>query len=199
MTGQTFLYKGEEYSIALAGAYQKENAVVALRALELLNDLGYPTTVVQRQNGLKNTAWPGRFALLGTKPDFVVDGAHNPAAADMLAASIERYFKDRRIIYIMGMFRDKDYRSVIQKTEKYADTILTIAAPDNPRALSPEELAAAVREFHTDVRPFDDIEAAVAEAYRLAGSEDVIIAFGSLAFLGDLTEIIKKHNGGNHD
>ena len=199
MTGQTFLYKGEEYSIALAGAYQKENAVVALRALELLNDLGYPTTVVQRQNGLKNTAWPGRFALLGTKPDFVVDGAHNPAAADMLAASIERYFKDRRIIYIMGMFRDKDYRSVIQKTEKYADTILTIAAPDNPRALSPEELAAAVREFHTDVRPFDDIEAAVAEAYQLAGSEDVIIAFGSLAFLGDLTEIIKKHNGGNHD
>ena len=120
MTGQTFLYKGEEYSIALAGAYQKENAVVALRALELLNDLGYPTTVVQRQNGLKNTAWPGRFALLGTKPDFVVDGAHNPAAADMLAASIERYFKDRRIIYIMGMFRDKDYRSVIQKTEIYA-------------------------------------------------------------------------------
>ena len=29
------------------------------------------------------------------------------------------------------------------------------------------------------------------------GKEDVIIAFGSLAFLGDLTEIIRKHNGGN--
>ena len=99
----------------------------------------------------------------------------------------------------MGMFRDKDYRKVIQKTEKYADTILTIAAPDNPRALTPQELADAVREFHSDVRPFDNIEAAVAEAYQLAGKEDVIIAFGSLAFLGDLTEIIKKHNGGNND
>ena len=54
-----------------------------------------------------------------------------------------------------------------------------------------------MREFHSDVRPFDDIEAAVAEAYHLAGKEDVIIAFGSLAFLGDLTEIIRKHNGGN--
>ena len=84
----------------------------------------------------------------------------------------------------MGMFRDKDYRKVIQKTEKYADTILTIAAPDNPRALTPQELADAVREFHSDVRPFDDIESAVAEAYHLAGKEDVIIAFGSLAFLG---------------
>ena len=197
ITGQTFLYKDEKYTISLAGAYQKENAVAALRALEILNEQGYPTTLRQRQDGLKRTTWPGRFALLGTKPDFVVDGAHNPAAADMLAASIERYFKGKRIIYIMGMFRDKDYRKVIQKTEKYADTILTIAAPDNPRALTPQELADAVREFHSDVRPFDDIESAVAEAYHLAGKEDVIIAFGSLAFLGDLTEIIRKHNGGN--
>ena len=195
--GQTFSCKGEEFAISLAGVYQKENAVAALRALEILNEQGYPTTLKQRQDGLKRTTWPGRFALLGTKPDFVVDGAHNPAAADMLAASIERYFKGKRIIYIMGMFRDKDYRKVIQKTEKYADTILTIAAPDNPRALTPQELADAVREFHSDVRPFDDIESAVAEAYHLAGKEDVIIAFGSLAFLGDLTEIIRKHNGGN--
>ena len=195
--GQTIIYEKECYRIPLAGIYQKENAVAALRALEILNEQGYPTTLVQRQDGLKRTTWPGRFALLGTEPDFVVDGAHNPAAADMLAASIERYFKGKRIIYIMGMFRDKDYRKVIQKTEKYADTILTIAAPDNPRALTPQELADAVREFHSDVRPFDNIEAAVAEAYQLAGKEDVIIAFGSLAFLGDLTEIIRKHNGGN--
>ena len=63
----------------------------------------------------------------------------------------------------------------------------------------PGELADAVREFHSDVRPYDDIESAVAEAYHLEGTEGVIIAFGSLAFLGDLTEIIKKHNGGNND
>ncbi len=197
--GQTFLYKGEKYSVPLAGAYQKENAVAALRALEILDGQGYPTTQEQRRDGLKHTVWPGRFTLLGTKPDFVVDGAHNPAAADMLAASVERCFKGKRIIYIMGMFRDKDYRRVIQKTEKYADTILTIAAPGTSRALTPKELADAVREFHSDVRPYDDIESAVAEAYRLAGVEDVIIAFGSLAFLGELTEIIKKHNGGNND
>ena len=80
----------------------------------------------------------------------------------------------------MGMFRDKDYRKVIRKTEKYADTILTIAAPDNPRALTPQELADAVREFHSDVRPFDNIEAAVAEAYQLAGKEDVIILLGDV-------------------
>ena len=68
ITGQTFLYKGEKYTISLAGAYQKENAVAALRALEILNEQGYPTTLIQRQDGLKRTTWPGRFALLGTEP-----------------------------------------------------------------------------------------------------------------------------------
>nr|WP_294678293.1 folylpolyglutamate synthase/dihydrofolate synthase family protein [uncultured Blautia sp.] len=199
LEGQTFCYEGEEFTTALAGTYQKENAVLALGAMKLLDKLGYPTTLKQKQAGLSDAKWPGRFTLLAKDPAFVVDGAHNPAAADMLEASIQKYFKGKRIIYIMGMFRDKDYRSVISKTSRYAETILTIAAPGNPRALTPEELAGAVREFHKDVRPFDRIEEAVDEAYRLANPEDVIIAFGSLAFLGDLTEIIKKHNGGKHD
>ena len=68
----------------------------------------------------------------------MVDGAHNPAAADMMAASIEHYFKGKRIIYIMGVFADKDYRSVIQKTAHFADRILTIQTPDNIRRCLPE-------------------------------------------------------------
>ena len=74
---------------------------------------------------------------------------------------------------------------------------LRMKAARAAKDMSQQELADAVREFHSDVRPFDNIEAAVAEAYQLAEKEDVIIAFGSLAFLGDLTEIIRKHNGGN--
>ncbi len=61
ITGQTFLYKGEKYTISLAGAYQKENAVAALRALEILNEQGYPTTLVQRQDG--SNVPPGREDL----------------------------------------------------------------------------------------------------------------------------------------
>ena len=49
-----------------------------------------------------------------------------------------------------------------------------------------------MREFHSDVRPFDNIEAAVAEAYQLAGKEDVIIAFGSLSFIGEMTDIVEN-------
>lgn len=190
--GQTFRYKGETYEIHLAGVYQKENAVLALNALEILNDLGYPTSLAVRKDGLKAAVWGGRFTVLHERPLFVVDGAHNPAAADMLVASVEHYFKGKRLIYIMGMFRDKDYDSVIRKTVPFADKILTIQTPENPRALPAEELAQAVGKYHSDVQAMTSLEEAVRKAFYLAGPEDVIIAFGSLSFIGDMTRIIEE-------
>ena len=53
--GQSFLYKGEEYRISLGGVYQKENAVLAVEALNLLSELGFSTTEEQRKEGLLRT------------------------------------------------------------------------------------------------------------------------------------------------
>ena len=191
--GQTIQYCGEDYEIPLAGVYQKENAVVALNALKVLNDLGFLTTVKQRIEGLKTVNWNGRFTVICKKPLFVVDGAHNPAAADMMAASIEHYFKGKRLIYIMGVFADKDYRSVIEKTAHFADQILTIQTPDNVRALPAEELAEAVSEYNPNVQAMHTIADAVEKAFELVGEEDVVIAFGSLSFIGKMTDIVEEH------
>ena len=190
--GQTLRYRGEEYHISLAGVYQKENAVLALDALDILEKQGYPTSLEQRRRGLAQTRWSGRFTVLCRKPLFVVDGAHNPGAAEQMAASIEHYFKGKTIYFIIGMFQDKDYRSVLQKTCPYAKKILTIETPDNPRALSAEKLAQAAREFHEDVTPMESLDSAVEEAFALAGSKDVILAFGSLSFIGQLSDIVME-------
>ena len=190
--GQTLLYEGEKYEILLAGVYQKENAVVALNALKVLDTLGFASTPEQKKAGMKHTVWNGRFTVLCTEPLFVVDGAHNPAAADMMAASIEHYFKGKRLIYIMGVFGDKDYRSVVAKTVPYADKILTIQTPNNERALPAAKLAETVKEFHKDVQARESIEQAVETAFRLAHKEDVILAFGSLSFIGEMTDLVEK-------
>lgn len=237
---QSFCYQGEEYRISLAGVYQKENALLALAALALLEENGYPTTLEQRKEGLLNARWNGRFSVIHKKPLFVVDGAHNPAAADMLVDSIRHYFYGKKLYYIMGMFRDKDYRSVIARTAPYAERIITIAAPDNPRALPASELARAVEEFRFGVQKSNDsteecgsraepaagaqdvsgtaaesagsvqkftggvesadsLEEAVERAFALAGPEDVILAFGSLAFIGPLTRIVDKREEKKND
>lgn len=194
LSGQSFSWQGETYRLSLLGRCQKENAVLALCVLELLEKRGYATTLEQRKEGLLNAHWSGRFTVIHEDPLFLVDGAHNPGAARQLAASIEHYFPKKKIYYITGMFRDKDYRSVIETTAPYAEKVLTIAAPDNPRALSPAELAKAWRPFHKDVQPFDSPQEAVNRAFELAGEEDVILAFGSLAFIGDLSRAV-AHGG----
>ena len=143
--GQTLEYRGETYELSLAGSYQTENAALALDALEVLNHKGYPTTVEQRKKGLEETKWNGRLTIIHRNPLFIVDGAHNPAAADMLEDSVRKYFKGRNMYFIMGVFRDKDYSYIIRKLCPYAEQIVTIETPDNPRALPAQELAEAVR------------------------------------------------------
>ena len=190
--GQSFRYEGEEYRISLGGVYQKENAVLAIETLKMLSEIGFPTTEEQRKDGLFRTRWNGRFTVLSREPLFIVDGAHNPAAAEKMASSIRHYFDGKKIYFIIGMFRDKDYREVLSKTCPYAEKIFTIEAPDNPRALPAEELALAAREFHRDVQAMKSVEEAVETAYSLAGEEDVILAFGSLSFIGVLSETVEK-------
>lgn len=189
-TGQRFCYKGEEYALSLAGSYQTENAVLALEALRILDERGYHTTLEQRKEGLWATRWNGRLTIIHKDPLFIVDGAHNPAAADMLEDSVRKYFKDRRLFFIMGVFKDKDYPYIIRKLCPYAEQILAIETPDNPRALPAEELAEAIRPYNANVRAEKNISRAVEELFEMAGKDDVILSFGSLSFIGEITRIV---------
>lgn len=193
---QTFDYAGlKKVEISLAGQYQICNAVLALEALKGLAEKGFPVEEEKLRRGMREARWPGRFAVIGRKPWFIVDGAHNEDGAGRLAQSVAYYFKDRRIIYIMGVFADKEYDKIIALTHSLADQIITTAAPGNPRALPAYELAQEVAKFHPGVTVADSLEEAVEMGYLLAGKEDVIIAFGSLAFLGKLEEIVEKRRG----
>ena len=193
-TGQRFCYKGEEYALSLAGSYQTENAVLALEALRILDERGYHTTLEQRKEGLWATRWNGRLTIIHKDPLFIVDGAHNPAAADMLEDSVRKYFKDRRLFFIMGVFKDKDYPYIIRKLCPYAEQILAIETPDNPRALPAEELAEAIRPYNANVRAEKNISRAVEELCEMAGKDDVILSFGSLSFIGEITRIVNAEH-----
>ena len=115
-----------------------------------------------------------------------MDGAHNPDAADKLRQSVRQYFAGRRLFFIIGVLKDKDYRRVVSMTAPLAEQIFTIETRDNDRAL-PEELAEVIAEYNPRVAACQRISDAVEQAYLAAGKDDVILAFGSLSFLGELT------------
>ena len=183
----------KDMEITIPGVCQTENAAVAIEVVEALNRQN--AFVVSEENlrrGLLETSWPGRFEVLREKPYFVIDGAHNEPAAKKLVQSVSAYFSNKRIIYIMGMLKDKEYEKVAEITYPYADQIITVTPPENKRALSAMNLAAAVSAYHPRVTTAGSVEEAVEMAYLLAGKEDVILCFGSLSFLGRVRDILGK-------
>ena len=188
----TFSYKNRKrVEISLLGAYQVKNAALALDVLDCLKELGFSLKEEKIRKAFRESIWPGRFQVLDRKPYFIVDGAHNPAAAIELRKSIEFYFTNKRLLYIMGMFRDKEYEKVIETTCDLAEHVITVAKTGNNRALSALELAEEVKKVNPMVTVADSVQEAVELAYLLADKDTVILAFGSLAYLGDCMNVVK--------
>ncbi len=192
---QRFTYGGyKDLEIGLAGKHQITNAALAVKAIEVLGQAGYPVKEKALRTGLADTVWRGRFSVIGRKPLFIADGAHNEDGAKKLADSIRFYFTNKKIIYIIGILRDKEYDKIIGETCELAQDIITVTPPENPRAMHAYDLAKEVEKFHPRVTASDSLEEAVELSYLLADKDSVIIAFGSLSYLGVLMRIIENRD-----
>ena len=197
---QTFQYKKyKELNIFLPGLYQISNAALAVEAVEVLRQLGLRITDRQLKEGLMNTRWPGRFTVLSEDPVMIMDGAHNPDAVLILKKSLQYYFTNAKFIYIMGVFADKEYDKMAEIIAPMADRIFTVTPPDSARGLPAKELAQAVRRYQPRTEAAGSLEEAVELSIKAAGENDVIAAFGSLSYLGELAGIVKRRKEEIHD
>ncbi len=182
--GQVFDYK--EYpglEISLLGEHQLKNAVVAIEAAELLKSKGYVLTAESIRQGLKGAKWPGRLEVVHTDPVFLIDGAHNIEGANVLRNALDMYFPGKKITFIMGVFRDKDYRAMIKAVIRDCRRVIAVA-PENERALTAAELAMELGHYCKNVYINDTIEGAVRTCMQSAAQDEVICAFGSLSYIG---------------
>ena len=173
----------------MAGKNQIGNAAAALEVIRTLRQTGYkiPGDAVKR--GMEQTQWPGRFSCIGEDPVFILDGAHNEDAALKLRESVEVYFPGRRLIGIMGVFKDKEYEKIVQTMGPLMSVIYAVDLPDEKRGLPSEKLAEVLEKYCPCVKRPDiserqrAVDCAVRAALLEAGKEDVIMAFGSLSYL----------------
>ncbi len=193
LTKQSFSYKGlEKLEISLAGGWQIENAALSVQALMTLGELGYPVSQRMLRRGLLETKWPGRFTVIDRKPLFLIDGAHNEGAARKLRESVIFHFTSRRIIIIIGVLKDKEYEKTAGLVTPLAEQVITVTPPAGKRALAAFELAGVVKAYNQNVTAADSLEEAVEMAYLLADAGSVILACGSLSYLGALSKIVKR-------
>lgn len=183
--------------IHMSGTYQIENASVAVCAVEALREQGIVIPEKALRTGLQKASWQGRLSVIREKPLFLVDGAHNEDAVRALSASVRQYFPNRNLICIVGVLRDKDCESMAEAAPLWASHIITVTPPGNPRALPALELAQEFRKHHDSVTAADGLHEAVETSLLLADKDSVILAFGSLSYLGELKGIVEEMTGGS--
>ncbi len=196
----SFLYKEEnsEYAtkklhgtLALCGAFQKENLACVLETLALLRERGIVVTDEAIQDGLAKAWLPGRFEKISSAPDVYLDGAHNEGAALRLRETIQGCFVGRRVVYVIGIFADKEYEKLLSATLAEAAQVFTVT-PNHPRALDGRQLAQLAQKYHPAVTYVPDLAQAAALAQEAAGKEGVVLAFGSFSFLPQFKRAVLK-------
>jgi dihydrofolate synthase/folylpolyglutamate synthase len=167
------------WTVGLPGSHQRWNAQLAMTALWKIDWSIAPDNAVIK--GLAQVQWPGRFQRVGER--MVLDGAHNPAAAQRLAQTWREEFGDVRATLILGVMRDKDVRGVCAALTPIAARVLAVHV-DNLRSCSAEELGAAMRAAAPDVECIEFPSLAPALAASEKYPERVLIA-GSLFLVGE--------------
>ena len=180
LEGSRFSYRGEEYAIGLAGTYQVYNAVTAIACKLLLDGR-------VEKKALLNVHWEGRFEVVSDNPLFIRDGAHNIDGAWALLESLQKHFTNKKIIFIIGVLKDKEYRKMMEVLCPQASCVYTLT-PDNPRGLEAETLQAVVKLYCENVTACRTLKEAVAKAKQAYEEyEDaVIVAWGSLSYIGQI-------------
>ncbi|MDR1462138.1 MAG: bifunctional tetrahydrofolate synthase/dihydrofolate synthase [Azoarcus sp.] len=180
---------------ALRGANQLLNASAALTALHSLRTR-LPVSMQAIRQGLMSVELPGRFHILPGQPTTVLDVAHNPQAAGVLAENLANMGFYPETWAVFGMLADKDVESVAARLAARIDHWLPCTLP-GPRGLSAEALAARLRTAgvadETIENGFDSPAAAFAFALESAKPNDRIVVFGSFLTVASVLAAIRCH------
>lgn len=167
-----------DVACGLLGVYQPGNALLAAAAAR---ELGAAEGAIRA--GLRGARWPGRFQIFRRDPLVVLDGAHNPAGARALAASLRAYFPGRPVTFVIGVLADKDAGGILAALRPLAARVI-LTASANPRAAAPEALRAllpAGARVDTARSPQDALAMAIAE-----DPHGIVCVAGSLSLIGDV-------------
>ncbi len=190
-SGRAFRYDG--LHCPLQGSHQLDNAACALALLDAAGSEGVAIPEHAVREGLRSVRWEGRCEIVDRRPMVVLDGAHNPAAANALAEYLHAFRRTHpgsRVILVLGMMRDKDHAGFVAPLQRLVDEVVLTQA-DLPRSATVTELQAAIGDKWPHLHTRAVLTDALGQARRLAGAEDLICVTGSLMLVGDMKALFR--------
>lgn len=188
-----FSYSGfgaryDDLSCPLLGAHQLANCACALSLVEAAKRHRLAIGEAAIRKGLREVQWEGRLEVVARDPLTVLDGAHNPGAAQALADYLRAFRLSNplsRVILVLAMMRDKDHRGFVEPLHGLVDEVVLTQA-DLKRSATVEELLPIIGGIWPQLRTNTRVAGALGEARRLARPEDLICVTGSLMLVGEV-------------
>lgn len=181
--------------VPLFGEHQAHNAAAALVGVEAFMG-GRVLDAKIVENGMMTATSPGRLQVVRTSPTILVDAAHNPAGARVLADALDDSFAFAHVVGVYSAMGDKDIESVLAEMEPHLDSIVITEMPGE-RAASIQQL----REIAIDVFGEDRVEvrdslgeavdraATLAEATTDPADKCGVVVFGSVVLAGHMLDL----------
>jgi dihydrofolate synthase/folylpolyglutamate synthase len=176
---------------ALPGNHQVENAATAIAATWALSPSGLLFAEQAVREGLARVRLAGRFErqTLATGQTVILDGAHTPASARVLADAIQGEYPGQQAVVILGASADKDLVAVGRALQPIARRVIATRS-SNPRAADAAQVAAALTALGVAVETAPDVAGAVARATSPAAGDELVLITGSLFVVADAREAL---------
>ncbi|MEN1935002.1 folylpolyglutamate synthase/dihydrofolate synthase family protein [Paenibacillus sp. 102] len=182
----------EEVRISMKGSHQVGNAALALMGVMYLKT--YLSFLLEEERirvGLSEAYWIGRFERLHSKPDVIIDGAHNPEGIASLVKTVKAHYNDKNVIVLFTALGDKQLDNMVGPLETVADEMIFTTFTFD-RAISAKELAAHSSKETKEV--FENWKEAIDTKMNTLQEKDVFIITGSLYFISEVRKYIREKN-----
>lgn len=189
-------YQELEYPLPMVGEVQLSNSALAIAAIKILQKQGWNIPTLAIQTGMNKTRWQGRLQwLTWQERPLLVDGAHNPAAAEALRQYVDTL--KQPVIWIMGMLSTKDHGEIFEALLQPQDQLHLVPVPDHSSA-EPQALAELAKEICprlSKCQTYEDLFTALATVWgeQQTAEKPLIILCGSLYLLGYFWRQIGDH------
>lgn len=192
-----FDYNGHSFNfvnlqLSLPGLYQVYNATLAIATIETLRErFGIEINEKSLRIGLSTATWEGRMETVRLNPPLILDGAHNPSAAQALRISLMHAYPEKKFLFLIGMLADKDHENYLKELAPITEGMI-ITEVRSDRHMPSEDLANIARRYVDRVRVINDSEAAFIELKKHDSTPACVT--GSLYLVGAVKKSILENH-----
>ena len=200
-TGQSISISGlagqyGPYAAPVFGSHQGQNLAVAVAAVEAF--LGGGKIEIADdvlRSAISDVSSPGRLQLIRTEPALLLDGAHNPAGAQILANALRAEFSNKPLVGLVAVLADKDVTGLVSNLAGVFESVV-ITQSSSPRSMPAAELElVASQSLGQEVSSISDFQLALESAKQRAREIDgMVVVTGSITLVGDVIKLIQEES-----